>query len=152
MKDWIVTETEVSRKGEIIAQIADGHFFMAEGKKNFTNMVKKVLKQEGKESITEFSAVVRSSDLNPEVETVQVEPVTAEIPESVEDLPPVKPPQRKFELPRDCRLEYPPREKVHPIHKSTLYFNKNGRGVKLALDIVPDDEGILTIIQEFKHP
>jgi hypothetical protein len=151
MKGWEVTETEVIRKGEVVAKITGTHFSMEPGKKNFTNMVKKVLKGEGKTLVQ--AKRVQEPDFKPvEVETTSTlaEEVTAEIP-NVEDLPPPPPPKREFILPPDVVLESPPKEKVTSGHKATLHFSKNGRAFKCSLDYVPDDEQILTFIRQFKH-
>jgi hypothetical protein len=153
MKDYSIKNGQVCRKGEPIADFDSGGVTALPGQGRYLNMAKKFLKSTGYAGKTESESPqdVQSSVEETRSEAPESPPHTmtlGEIP-VVEEMEPVAPQRRIFELPAGAKIENPPKDRVMPGHKATLYFQKNGFSRKLALEYVPTNEQAIQIIEEF---
>jgi len=175
MKGWEISGNAVTRQGKVIATLRDkGEFEITEGMDKYRPSLVRFLRGEGylapsgkpevepkkppvtvevtasnieKQSESPSEGFGEKSD--PDTETFsETPPVVTE--DSLEDKEPIPSSRPDFPLPKDVRIEQPPKEICFPGHKSTLYFTKNGHSRRLGLDHVPTNEEVLTIIARFK--
>ena len=154
MKGYELKGNDILRNGEPIATILEtGLEYL---KPNLKPMVNKYLKSQGLDYLID-GANVKVEWEGPKIPIEKVEATSDTLMEQLVQPSPDPLPVKGItvlpsgpELPRGVSVEHPPKERVVPGHKATLYFNKDGRGRKLALYHVPTNEEVIEIIDNFR--